>query len=144
MRWQAREPRLSHPDGAGTDRCSHLTDAGCAPGSYHDLMAAETVGSQSELAFFLKTRRRSIPPDSVTLGPWERLPIRHGRRVTQEEIAEAIGISRNWYRRLESNEAPRPSAKLLDRIAKAFQFTPEERTNLFVLGIPELAPIRAI
>jgi DNA-binding XRE family transcriptional regulator len=137
MRWQAR---------GGTVRYSHLTDAGRATRSYDGPMdtATETVGSRSELASFLKTRRRSIPPDSVTLGPWERLPVRRGRRVTQEEIAEAIGISRNWYRRLESDDAPRVSTKLLDRIAKAFQFTPEERTNLFVLGIPELAQLRAI
>lgn len=107
-------------------------------------MAAETVSSQSELAAFLKMRRRSIPPDSVTLGSWERLPVRRGRRVTQEEIAEAVGVSRNWYRRLENGDAARASAKLLDRIARAFQFTPEERLNLFVLGIPELAQMRAI
>jgi DNA-binding XRE family transcriptional regulator len=107
-------------------------------------MATETVGSQSEFASFLKTRRQSIPPDSTTLGPWERLPVRRGRRVTQEEIAEAVGISRNWYRRLESGDAPRASVKLLVRIAKAFQFTPEERTNLFVLGIPEFAQMRAV
>jgi DNA-binding XRE family transcriptional regulator len=107
-------------------------------------MAAETGGSQSEFASFLKTRRRNFPPESKTLGSWERLPVRRGRPITQEEIAEAVGISRNWYRRLESGDAPRASAKLLDRIAKAFQFTPEERTNLFVLGIPELAHMRAI
>lgn len=111
-------------------------------GSYHKPM--DTTGSQSEFASFLKTRRRRIPPHSARLGSWERLPVRRGRRVTQEEIAEALGISRNWYRRLESGDAPRASAKLLDRIAKALQFTPEERTNLFVLGIPELAEMRAI
>lgn len=107
-------------------------------------MAVETGASQSEFASFLKTRRRSIPPDSATLGSWERLPVRRGRRVTQEEIAEAVGISRNWYRRLENGDAPRGSAKLLDRIAKAFGFTPEERTNLFVLGIPEIGQLRPI
>lgn len=117
---------------------------GCAGGAYHGPMADETVGSQSEFASFLKTRRRSIPPDSMTLGPWERLPVRRGRRVTQEEIAEAVGISRNWYRRLESGDAPRASAKLLDRIARAFQLPPEERTNLFVLAIPEIAQMLAI
>ena len=101
-------------------------------------MTAETIGSQSEFAALLKTRRRSIPPESVTLGPCERLPVRRGRRVTQEEIAEAVGISRNWYRRLESFDAPRASAKLLDRIAQALQFTPEERMKLFLLGIPEI------
>jgi|SRR5579863_1575854 len=106
-------------------------------------MDAETTGAQSELASLLKARRRSIPPESLKLGPWERLPDRHGRRVTQEEIAEAVGISRNWYRRLENGDAARASAKLLDRIARAFQFTPEERMNLFTLGIPEIAQMRA-
>jgi DNA-binding XRE family transcriptional regulator len=98
----------------------------------------EAVGAQCEFASFLKTRRRMIPPDSTALGSWERLSVRRGPRVTQEEIAEAVGISRNWYRRLESDDAPRASAKLLDRLAKALQFTPEDRTKLFVLGIPEL------
>jgi DNA-binding XRE family transcriptional regulator len=115
-----------------------VTDARASAGSYHEAMS-ETVGPQAEFASFLKTRRRSIPPDCPVLGSWERLPVRRGRRVTQEEIAEAVGISRNWYRRLESGDAPRASAKLLDRLARAFQFTPEERTNLFMLGIPELA-----
>jgi DNA-binding XRE family transcriptional regulator len=122
---------------------------GPAAGSYHARMAisifntADPIGSQSEFASFLKMRRRNFPPESKTLGSWQRLPARRGRRVTQEEIAEAVGISRNWYRRLESGEAPRASAKLLDRIAEAFQFTAEERLNLFVLGIPEIAQVRA-
>lgn len=115
---------------------------GRAVGLYYEPMS--TVDAHSEFASFLKTRRRSMPPDSVTLGSWERLPVRRGRRVTQEEIAEAVGISRNWYRRLESGEAARASAKLLDRLARALQFTPEERTNLFVLGIPELAEMRPV
>jgi DNA-binding XRE family transcriptional regulator len=117
---------------------------GRAVRSYHEAMDVETGSSQSELASFLKARRRRIPPDSTTLGSWERLPVRRGRPVTQEEVAEAVGISRNWYRRLENGDAVRASVKLLDRIAKAFQFTPEERTNLFVLGIPELAQMRTI
>lgn len=117
-----------------------MTDAEDADGSYHRFMdtTVETVGSQAEFASFLKARRRSIPPDAVKLGPCERLPIRRGRPVTQEEIAEAVGISRNWYRRLESTDAPRASVKLLDRIAKALQFTAEERLKLFLLGIPEI------
>jgi DNA-binding XRE family transcriptional regulator len=98
---------------------------------------------KNEFASFLKTRRQSIPPDTIRLGAWVRLPVRCGRRVTQEELAEAVGISRSWYRQLESGDAQRASAKLLDRIAKAFQFTPEDRTKLFLLGIPELAQMPA-
>jgi DNA-binding XRE family transcriptional regulator len=101
-------------------------------------MPDENCEFRSRFAAFLKTHRCNIPPNAPALGAWQRLPVRRGRRVTQEEIAEAIGISRNWYRRLESGEAVRASTKLLDRIAKVFAFTPEQRIELFVLGIPEI------
>jgi transcriptional regulator with XRE-family HTH domain len=87
--------------------------------------------------------RRRIPPQTAALGSWKRLPNRRGRPVTQEEIAEAVGVSRNWYRRLECGEGVRASAKLLDRLANAVVFTPEERTTLFVLAIPEMRYMRS-
>lgn len=96
----------------------------------------------SEFAAFLRTLRRRIPPDAATLGPWKRLPVRRGRRVTQEEVAELVGVSRNWYRRLESGAGVRASTKLLDRLATAFAFTHEERVQLFILGIPEIGHTR--
>ncbi len=99
-------------------------------------------GMYNEFACFLKAHRRGIPPESPALGSWERLPVRRGRRVSQEELAEAVGVSRNWYRRLESGEALRPSTKLLDRLAGVFALAPEQRTRLFVLGIPEMAYLR--
>jgi transcriptional regulator with XRE-family HTH domain len=58
--------------------------------------------------------------------------------VTQEEIAEVVGISRNWYRRLEQGESVRASTKLLVRIASALALTSDERLTLFALAIPEL------
>jgi DNA-binding XRE family transcriptional regulator len=103
---------------------------------------SDMVNPQNEFADFLKAQRRCIPPESATLGSWQRLPVRRGRRVTQEEIAEALGVSRNWYRRLESGEAIRPSTRLLDRLAGVFGFTPEQRMQLFILGIPEMAYMR--
>jgi DNA-binding XRE family transcriptional regulator len=102
-------------------------------------MVTENVDPRCEFATFLKMHRCSIPPETRALGPWERLPVRCGRRVTQEEIAEAAGVSRNWYRRLESGDPIRASSKLLDRLARVFAFTPEERTRLFLLAIPEIA-----
>ena len=102
-------------------------------------MVVEKAAAPSNFALFLKTCRRSIPPETGALGSWKRLPARRGRRITQEEMAEAVGVSRNWYRRLESGNAPRASAKLLDRLAEAFSFSTEERMKLFLLGIPEMA-----
>jgi DNA-binding XRE family transcriptional regulator len=93
--------------------------------------AEEAIGA------FLRLHRLNIPRDSAALGSWARLPGRRGRRVTQEEVAKAVGVSRNWYRRLESGER-RASLKLLDRLADALAFTREERAELLLLAIPEL------
>jgi transcriptional regulator with XRE-family HTH domain len=105
-------------------------------------LAPQTIGEadepQSQFGAFLKMLRRRIPPETVALGSWRRLPVRCGRRVSQEEIAEAVGVSRNWYRRLESGSSARASTKLLDRLAAVFAFTTEERIKLFVLAIPEI------
>jgi DNA-binding XRE family transcriptional regulator len=87
---------------------------------------------------FLRMLRRRIPPASDTLGPSKRLPIRRGRRVTQEEIAEALGVSRNWYRRLESGASARASTKLLARIAHILLLTHDERITLCALAVPEM------
>lgn len=101
-------------------------------------MYIEFGSPESEFGAFLRVLRRRIPPETDTLGTWERVPIRRGRHVTQEEAAEAVGVSRNWYRRLECGESVRPSTKLLDRLAKTFVQTPEERVKLFLLAIPEI------
>jgi len=96
------------------------------------------VEQQADLGRYLRTVRERISPEAEALGSWKRLPIRRGRRVTQEEMAEAVGVSRNWYRRLENGDSVRASMKLLDRIAHAFALTSEQRIMLFVLAIPEI------
>lgn len=57
------------------------------------------------------------------------------KTVTQEELAEAIGVSRVW---LESSATIRSSTALLDRLSRTLTLTPEERAELFRLAIPEL------
>jgi transcriptional regulator with XRE-family HTH domain len=90
------------------------------------------------LTTFLKQRRLQIDPDTMALGPYRRLPWRQGRRVTQEELAECVGVSRVWYAMLESRTTVRTSFELLDRLAAALMVTPEDRTALFDLALPEL------
>jgi DNA-binding XRE family transcriptional regulator len=106
-------------------------------------MYIESATHEAEFGAYLRALRCRIPPETETLGAWKRLPVRRGRRVTQEEAAEAVGVSRNWYRRLESGEAIRASARLLDRLAKTFVQTPEERMQLFLLAIPEIGASRS-
>lgn len=59
--------------------------------------------------------------------------------MTQEEIAEAVGVSRGWYRMLESGASVRASPQLLDRLAQALGLTMAERTTLFQLAMPEMS-----
>jgi DNA-binding XRE family transcriptional regulator len=90
---------------------------------------------------FLTRLRRRIDPDTKTLGSYERLECRRGRAVTQEELAEAIGVSRGWYARLESGRPVQPSIAMLHRIAEALEATPRERATLFRLAIPALQSV---
>jgi len=93
------------------------------------------------LRSFLKTLRRRLDPDTTILGEQERLGTRKGRRVSQEEIAEVVGVSRAWYGLLENGAPIRPSVPLLDRVASALNATPHERAMIFSLAIPELSTL---
>jgi transcriptional regulator with XRE-family HTH domain len=93
---------------------------------------------RDDIRSFLKALRGRLHPDTKMLGAHERLAYRRGRVVTQEELAEAVGVSRGWYALLESGAAINPSVSLLDRIAAALKATPAERTTLFRLAVPAL------
>jgi DNA-binding XRE family transcriptional regulator len=103
-------------------------------------MTAALLEPTSALGPFLKMLRQRISPGSDTLGPSKRLPVRCGRRVTQEEVAEALGVSRSWYRRLESGADVRASTKLLARLVHVLLLTPNERITLLALAVPEVWP----
>jgi transcriptional regulator with XRE-family HTH domain len=104
----------------------------------------ESAEQHSELALFLKFLRLRVDPNAYDLGPHARLPSRVGKRVTQGELAEAIGASREWYGRLESAVTIRTSTSLLGRLANALMVSPEERARLFHLAVPEVrgVPLR--
>jgi transcriptional regulator with XRE-family HTH domain len=61
--------------------------------------------------------------------------------VTQEELADAIGVSREWYAILETSATQRASTRLLGRVADALMVTAEERARLFHLAVPELGRV---
>ena len=90
------------------------------------------------LGAYLQTLRLRIHRASPALGPYERLPSRRGKRVTQEEIADAAGVSRVWYATLESDAAIRTSTRVLSRLADALMLSTDERVRIFQLAFPEL------
>jgi transcriptional regulator with XRE-family HTH domain len=98
----------------------------------------DSAKQRSEFADFLKFLRKRIDPDVRDLGPYARVSARLGKRVTQEELAEAIGVTREWCGMLESAATIRTSTGLLDRLADALMVTPDERARLFYLALPEV------
>jgi DNA-binding XRE family transcriptional regulator len=92
----------------------------------------------NDISALLRGLRLRIDPHTRTLGEHERLDSRRGRRVSQEELAEAIGVSRCWYGLLETGAPVQPSISLLNRLAIALGATDVERATLFGLAIPEL------
>lgn len=92
----------------------------------------------SRLKALLRHFRLRIDPRENALGPQARLPSRRGKPVTQEELAECIGVSRAWYCMLESEKPARASILLLDRLASILMLSARERAVLFALALPEL------
>jgi transcriptional regulator with XRE-family HTH domain len=103
-----------------------------------DPSSAEDAERRKRLAVFLLDKRKSVQA-SAKVGTYTRRDDRIGRPFTQEEVAEALGVSRQWYGALEMGSSVRASTALLDRIAKLFSLPDEERATLFSLAIPELA-----
>jgi len=91
-----------------------------------------------DLRTFLKQLRKRVEPGTEKLGAYKRLSQKRGRSVSQEELAEAIGVSRGWYAMLESGASVQPSVPLLNRLADALDASPGERNTLFRLAIPAL------
>ncbi len=93
---------------------------------------------QEQLSGLLKRCRARLDPARPALGPFLRLPNRIGKAITQEEVAEAAGITRQWYAMLESDRPVHVSAPLVARIADVLMMEPVERSALFRLALPEL------
>ena len=95
----------------------------------------------ARLSDFLRACRSRIPMESCSLGRFQRGRAHVGKPVTQGEVAEACGISRQWYVLMENNRSVRVSGKALSRIAEALMMTPGERVSLFRLAVPELRSV---
>jgi transcriptional regulator with XRE-family HTH domain len=91
-----------------------------------------------QLAVFLRERRRGIDRNIRFLGDSPRQRTRWGMLVTQEEIAEALGVSRVWYASFESSPRVRVSIKLIDRVATVLMLDEWERVALLGMALPEL------
>lgn len=89
--------------------------------------ASTSEQRRAELAAFLRARRAAMPP-LVTPGASA------GRRrvpgLRREEVAHLAGVSHTWYTRLEQARDVRPTAQVIDAIARALCLDEDSRRHL--------------
>jgi transcriptional regulator with XRE-family HTH domain len=82
-------------------------------------------------AYVRHRRAMTAPPEQPTD---RRVSRRRVPGLRRQELAEAAGISVEYYTRLEQGRAPRPSREVLTALARAFDLTAAERDHLFRLA----------
>ena len=91
-----------------------------------------TVDLAQELATFLRTRRERLDPQDFDLP--SRRQARRTPGLRREEVAELAGISVDYVVRLEQARGLRPSAEVVEALARALRLGPDERAYLFGLA----------
>ena len=90
---------------------------------------------RSELTDFLRTRRAQVTPQDAGLPA-------NGRRRTpglrREEVAQLAGVGLSWYTWLEQGRDIKPSAQVLDALARVLRLDAAEHAHLFHLARVEL------
>ncbi|MFE5504025.1 helix-turn-helix transcriptional regulator [Amycolatopsis japonica] len=95
-------------------------------------MTTSTVDTTQELAAFLRTRRERLDPEEFGLPSRRRSRRTPGLR--REEVAELAAVSVDYIVRLEQARGLRPSADVVEALAKALRLAPDERAYLFDLA----------
>lgn len=95
-------------------------------------MMTRTVDTTQELAAFLRTRRERLDPHDFGLPSRRRSRRTPGLR--REEVAELAGVSIDYIVRLEQARGLRPSADVVEALARALRLAPNERAYLFDLA----------
>ncbi|MGP3975895.1 helix-turn-helix transcriptional regulator [Streptomyces sp. 8N114] len=95
-------------------------------------MMTRIVDTTQELAAFLRTRRERLDPHDFGLP--SRRQSRRTPGLRREEVAELAGVSIDYIVRLEQARGLRPSADVVEALARALRLPPDERAYLFNLA----------
>jgi transcriptional regulator with XRE-family HTH domain len=95
-------------------------------------MITSAVDVTHELAVFLRTRRERLDPQDFGLP--SRRQARRTPGLRREEVAELAGISVDYVVRLEQARGLRPSADVVEALARALRLGAGERAYLFGLA----------
>ncbi|MFF3855332.1 helix-turn-helix domain-containing protein [Micromonospora sp. NPDC002575] len=87
---------------------------------------------RADFGAYLRYRRATMKAPEQPVG--SRASRRRVPGLRRQELAEAAGISVEYYTRLEQGRAPRPSREILSSLARASGMTGAERDHLFRLA----------
>ncbi|GAB3570366.1 helix-turn-helix transcriptional regulator [Amycolatopsis endophytica] len=104
-----------------------------------EVTATEPGDWKSELGEFLQARRAAVAPASAGLPDTGRRRVPGLRR---EELAALVGVSTDYYVRLEQGRGGRPTESLLDAIARVLLLDDTQRAHLYDLARPRPRPAR--
>ncbi|WP_327296856.1 helix-turn-helix transcriptional regulator [Streptomyces sp. NBC_01197] len=90
------------------------------------------MDTTQELAAFLRARRERLDPDDFDLP--SRRQARRTPGLRREEVAELAGVSTDYVVRLEQGRGLRPSADVVEALARALRLASGERAYLFNLA----------
>ncbi|MDP9848731.1 helix-turn-helix transcriptional regulator [Streptosporangium lutulentum] len=94
---------------------------------------ADTNTIATSLGDYLRARRALVSPADVGLPATGRRRVPGLRR---EEVAELVGLSTDYYVRLEQGRADHPSDEVLDALSRALRLGSAERAHLYDLARP--------
>jgi transcriptional regulator with XRE-family HTH domain len=90
---------------------------------------------RAELTDFLRQRRAQLTPERFGI---ERDGRRRAPGLRREEVAQLAGVGLSWYTWLEQGRDIKPSAQVLDALARVLELDAGERAYLFHLARVEL------
>ncbi|MFF0819260.1 MULTISPECIES: helix-turn-helix domain-containing protein [Micromonospora] len=96
-----------------------------------------SADQNSELAACVKAWRHRLVPDDRLLARRRRA---RRSNVTQEEVAEIVGVSVVWYSNLERGVRANYSEAFLDAVAEALRLDRHERELLYLLAVGRMPP----
>ena len=94
-----------------------------------------SAARRAELADFLRQRRAQLAPERFGI---ERDGRRRAPGLRREELAQLAGVGLSWYTWLEQGRDIKPSAQVLDALARVLDLDAGERAHLFHLARVEL------
>lgn len=95
-------------------------------------VTTRTMDTTQELAAFLRNRRERLDPRDFDLP--SRRQFRRTPGLRREEVAELAGVSIDYIVRLEQARGLRPSADVVEALARALRLDSDERDYLFDLA----------